>query len=230
MPRSGSNWVRLILDSHPVITCYAALLRKTTLVESESTFFDKLDQRFSSPSYRMDHYQEMLESIFSYAPVSRWVGMKFMLNSSTEIRDHLLASDYKHILLTRANYLAAYASHLLAKSTGRAVILKGDTVSRVPVMFDPQRFRGFCEARHRHFGELRKMASSDMLEIEYNDLRSRGFAKIAEFLDVPLDGFTAAVTAKRGSDDILSRFANPQDVMRELEAIGRTDWVTEAIA
>ena len=190
----------------------------------------KLDQRFNLPDYRIEHYQEALDGIFVSAPTSRWVGMKFMLNSSTEIRDHLLVSGYKHILLTRANYLAAYASHLLAKSTGQGIVFKGDAVSRVPVRFDSGKFRIFCRARDRRFGELRKMASSDMLEIEYNDLRSRGFAKIAEFLDVPLDGFTAAVTAKRGSDDILSRFANPQDVMRELEAIGRTDWVTEAIA
>ena len=80
-----------------------------------------------------------------------------------------------------------------------------------------------------YYAEARAKAVGLTLEIDYVEARKdAGMAKIAKFLKISPAGFGAPRTAKRNSDNIVSRFKNRDDVLAYLDEHGLEHWAKES--
>jgi hypothetical protein len=170
------------------------------------------------------------------APVTRWVGFKHMIKVASRREDPVMAQlidddRFRAMFLYRANYLASFSSELLVRVTGQAHLRAGEKAKRGTVEFDAAHFNHYWRERDRllqHWREEFARTKAELLVVEYNEMRATGGAEpFVRFLGEEPVAKATQTLAKRNSDDILSRFDNPDDVRRYLDEIGRPEWANE---
>ncbi|QLC21732.1 hypothetical protein HFP51_05805 [Parasphingopyxis sp. CP4] len=135
------------------------------------------------------------------------------------------------LILDRSNVLACYSSSKIAKKTGQGSLIDPAKRRRAKVDFVPDEFSLFLARRRKidkHWnGELEK-TGVDTMTLEYNEARTlAGMERVAEFLGQEAGKFGDWGTAKRNSNNILSRFSNPDNAEAYLEAHDLMDWAEE---
>jgi hypothetical protein len=113
--------------------------------------------------------------------------------------------------------------------TGQGTARLGTTVIHAKVLFDPDEFRVFAGKRNFFYARARELVRKPCMEIDYTQARTpEGIEKIGRFLDVDPSGFGPPKTLKRNSDDIVSRFSNPQLVRSYLRENALEHWEVES--
>jgi hypothetical protein len=230
MPRTGSSWLRTALDSHPDITCYAALFRNHRWGKNE---FRQLQQspdlRFYEVDYRMANFEAALEAVFEATPPVKHVGLKHMAGAQPKIRDHLAKDpQYRKVILRRDNLLAVYASNLLVKATGQGSARRNVEVKRAPILFDKKEFKVLSSRYEEKYRELRALCAGGVIEVTYNSLRQgEDMTRLAEFFDIDPAQMVLDTTRKRGNDSIVDRFENRDDTLAYLKEIDHDQWAVE---
>jgi LPS sulfotransferase NodH len=132
--------------------------------------------------------------------------------------------------LFRANLLAEYASLLTAMEHGHWV---GGAQRPQPqpqrIDFDAPRFLRFIAAKTAHWSRLREQCArreGGFVEIEYAGIDRAGIARVLQHLGVEDNGaeMSSLGLPRQGADRVIDRFADPDTVMRCLEAIGHEAW------
>jgi hypothetical protein len=230
MPRTGSSWLRTALDSHPDITCYAALFRNHRWGKNEfRRLLQSPDPRFYEVDYRMANFELALEEIFEATPPTRHVGLKHMAGAQPKIRDYLAKNpQYRKVVLRRDNLLAVYASNLLVKATGQGSARRNVEVKRAPIFFDQKEFNVLHSRYEEEYRELRALCVGDVIEVEYNRLRQgEDMSRLAEFFDVDPAQMVLDTTTKRGNDSIVDRFENRNEALAYLKDFDHEQWAVE---
>jgi hypothetical protein len=237
MPRTGSSMLTQWLSTHKDVRCLPAIFSDAgwppkdargegalgwirTHVAPE---WDKLELRLAKPT-------KLLREIVAKSADKAAVGFKHHLGAD-EITEPILGrgAGTRKIILTRNNLLAAYSSHKVAAATGQGAARVGQSIARATVPFRPEEFSRFIAKRRELYGHAREQARKPMMEVDYTMVRTEaGIAQIGQFLGVDPEGFGRQQTAKRNSDDIVSRFSNPEVVMNYLRQHGLERWTTES--
>jgi hypothetical protein len=236
MPRTGSSMLTQWLSTHATIRCLPAIFSEagwpSKQAEGEGTLAwirRNIDPKWDDLSLRLAKPTKLLREILAKSSDKTAVGFKHHLGSS-DITEPILGrgSGTRKIILTRNNLLAAYSSHKVAEQTGQGAARVGQSIVRATVTFDPDEFSRFVVKRRRLYEHAREQARRPSIEIDYTAVRTpEGLAQIARFLGVDPSGFGTPQTAKRNSDDIVSRFGNSDAVRSYLEKNDLTHWATE---
>lgn len=239
MTRTGSSMLTGRLGTHSAIRCFAAIFSERGWYRSDRRvggvyrwIDDNMDPSWVSYELRVGQPRKLLSEIAAKSVSKKAVGFKHHLeHSSREITDFVLALQRPKIILTRNNFLAAYSSSKVVELTGQGSVRarRGPKVVHALATFDAQEFAAFCANRTALYANARAKAKGRRLEIDYVRARTdEGMAEIANFLGVDPAGFGAPKSAKRNSDDVLSRFENRSTVASYLRKKSLDQWAVES--
>ncbi|MEM7191818.1 MAG: hypothetical protein AAF405_02940, partial [Pseudomonadota bacterium] len=189
-----------------------------------------MDECYHDFKYRRQHYETFLKEFYRTSP--RRIGYKLIASQHDAAMVYsIFEPSIKVIYLYRENILATYSSEQIAKATGQDRVDVGSDVIESKAVFEPVEFRKRCRARlarHDLYLELLKRSRKRYFVLEYQELQSpEKRRQLLEFLGVEPKFELVSQYVKRNSGDIVSRFANPDDVMNSLQEMGRLEWAVE---
>lgn len=238
MPRTGSTMLTQNLSSHAAVRALPAIFSEEGWPKKRPSggtlgwIANTLDPRWDRLEDRVAKPVALLRDIVKASPDKFAVGFKHHLGAHVvAVTNKLLnlGSGLRKIILTRNNMLAAYSSNKVAALTGQGSAKKGATIIAARVEFDAAEFTKFVSRRRLLYDAAHKEAHYPCMEIDYTAVRTEaGMGTIAAFLSIDPAGFGQRTTAKRNSDDIVSRFSNPDGVRAYLRDNGLEGWSTEA--
>jgi hypothetical protein len=240
LQRSGSDMLRSVLDAHPEVTCFGELMLKTPRDMSQQGYrgtlriLERVDPKFRRDSVRFAHPRAFVDEVMAKLATTPVAGFKLMLNQHPQFMRELIGDPtYTKIFLYRANHLASYSSHKIAKATGQGAASIRMKVKRAKVTFFKGEFRRFVNRRERLLtsarGQLAK-TGENYLEIEYLELvNGDGISDVLNFLGVDPTYEVKARTLRRNPSNLLERFNNPEEVQKALTDMGIEHWSTEQL-
>jgi hypothetical protein len=237
MPRTGSSMLTQWLSTHKDVRCLTAIFseagwppKRVSGMGAFGWIRGNISSEWDELSLRLAKPAKLLREIVAKSSDKAAVGFKHHIGSDS-ITEPLLGrgAGTRKIILTRNNLLAAYSSHKVVEATGQGAARAGQSIVRAEVIFDPEEFSKFAAKRQRLYEHAREQVRRPAMEIDYTAVRAEGgLAIIAEFLGVDPEGFGPQKTAKRNSDEIVSRFANPDVVRAYLREHDLERWAAEA--
>jgi LPS sulfotransferase NodH len=237
--RSGSNMLRSLLNEHPEVTCFGELMRRTPRRMRSQGYrgalrtLERVDEKYRTDSVRFGHPREFVDDVMAKLATTPIVGFKLMLNQHPGFMSELISDPtYAKILLYRANHLASFSSEKIARATGQGAARTGMDIKRAKVRFRKGEFRRFLKTREEKFEDVRKQlagAGGGHFEIEYLELveEEDGIARVLKFLGAESACEIKPRTVRRNPTNLLERFNNPEDVLKELASMGAERWATE---
>jgi hypothetical protein len=236
--RSGSSRLCDILGRHPAIACHQEIFFPQ---EVQAHFPKTLGLKILDTAVRDADHNAFLTEIMSFGEGwfkdRQWHGFKSMI-SSTQLSPSLMICRDKRlrkIVLYRDNLLATYASDRLGVETGVWQRFAGQ--EREPVLykleFDRRGFHSYCGQRLVMRSACERAmheSGQEFLKIEYTEtLTAEGMSRIWRYLDVP-ECADRGVFRQNNTRPLLDCFTNPEEAVKAVEALGRSDWLTTADA
>jgi hypothetical protein len=236
LPRTGTTYLRTLLSSHPEVVCHGEILDPDKWANHferlRALVGDELGPEATAERFRPDNWRRLVGLLPRLQPEKPVVGFKHMINIEEVALAEIVAEpSMPKILIWRDNLLASFSSALINRERGRAHVRTGDPIEAKRVRFDPAIFARYVAKRDRAFELCRRAlegAAAPFVVIEYRDLgRATALEAICATIGVDRERLGASSLAKQNSDDILSRFSEPDRVAQSLEALGRPDWAFE---
>jgi hypothetical protein len=235
-PRTGTNHLIDLLNSHQDITCHREVFHRDAVYLLEGTRTDLLEKRNEDPI-------AFLRELYDTSP-TRACGFKIFMNHNDTVLETVLRdTGIKKIVLFRPNHLAVYSSGMIASAEKRFLIME-DTRNRIDsgakdkprnrakVIFDRQGFelhRRAYQLHYRYVIEVLNETNQNYLFLTYEDyLNESLFRRVFPFLELSQPHILHTRMKKMNTNDILSRFKNPDDVGAYLKEIGKENWAHEA--
>jgi len=231
-PRSGSNWLCTLLDSHPQILCHHELFNPDGVHIARSlrdTGFD-----IGGLELQRSHPLELLERAWSKPLEFSHLGFKLNIDQPAEVFSAVIKDpSIRKILVSRLNRVRAFVSECIAEASGQwESYPESARPSRpLPVQADPARLLEHARRNAEFLGEIRKQLAShgqESLEIFYESIgQDDTHRRILEYLgarpDVPLRGRTRRMNPEPLSDlvrnyDELATALADTDLASDLEA------------
>jgi LPS sulfotransferase NodH len=207
-PRTGSNLLCGLLNSHPNIVCHHGLFNPDGVHYALDHRDGSLD--FGSRGERDRDPAVFLDQVWRNALGMAAVGFKFN-HGEDDLALQLLIRDplVRKILLSRGNRVRAYVSALEAAATGQwesygvADVIRG----RQAVHVDPAGLWKYVNASDDFYASLRESLSTtrqSFFSVDYESLGSPvEMGKLLRFLDMGACRLTlTAPSYKRGSQDL----------------------------
>jgi len=206
-PRTGSNHLVSLLDSHPEIRCYGEIFRPKYRLSAR---VDPRLARFDDHARRITHAHVVLRKICKLDERSAWARFKVFPNHVDMQVAPLRRGIAKVVSLTRENDLAIYSSARTAQVNRQGATRVGEVVERVRVRFEAaafDRFRAGLDEERAFCAKIRdRFAPEDRFEIAYSEINDPArLQALQEFLGVAPAPLVSAMQ-KRNPPDILARF------------------------
>lgn len=246
MPRTGSNMMVSLLNSHEEIACAAAIFSakgwpknigrfrgRTRPPKSIAQRLAALPEEWDDVEWRNARVAALLERLLDVFSDKEACGFKqHLANPGDQTLREVIDQRWAALILNRANRLASYSSNKLVAITGEGA-LRGDTKpTRAKTEFVAEEFDQFRARRdflYDHWTKEIERSGVPQLTVDYCEARtSEGDRRIGRFLGLASSRFGQPDTVKRNPDDILSRFTNPLEAEKHLRANGLLDWAQEA--
>lgn len=155
-PRTGSNWLCTLLDSHPEVLCHHELFNPAGVHLALS--LRDTGAAWANPRGRDLEPGGWLDRVWADSHGCQAVGFKLNRGQSPEAFGAVLADPtVRKIVLSRANRVRTYVSERLAESTGHwESFLDGVAPSPLPpIEVDAEALARHVETNRRYFDELR---------------------------------------------------------------------------
>lgn len=175
-PRSGSNWLHTLLNSHANIVSYGEILRKSHAL---------------NPSQKLSSLNELV--YYPHHRSVKAVGLKLFytyLNDEKFVNSFLETADDRGILiiqLIRKDFLAQYTSLKRAEENQRWSQARSYDKTK-SIFINPEGFNAYRKELLDNQNEIRRIfATHPFLEISYEDLNERldeTLIEVQEFLGV----------------------------------------------
>jgi len=208
-PRTGSNWLCTLLQSHPQILCHHEVFHPDEIYYAVGHRDGRLAHLGTSQERDRDplRFLEQLWSADFGCPV---VGIKLLDGQAPDVLARLLAdSGIKKILLRRESRVRAYVSLLRARETGHWARTPYDGVT---VHVEAHELLEFARRYDAFYASLRASTRSQpAMEVVYEDLQRepRELARVLEFLGVEAGGAVLnAHTARQSRDSLREAIRN----------------------
>jgi hypothetical protein len=230
MPRTGSTMMTRKLTQHDNAHMLNAIFSDRGWGHGgrvHRSLKEGLDERWEDLAYRVENRAQLLDKIFDL-DAAPCMGFKHHLSGPREITKTVLEDDsIAKIILNRTNLLACYSSNKLAvlhRSLGP------DAEKPRQVEFDAEEFKAYVKRRkhaYSRWDEIIDANADNCLRITYAEARTdAGMDKVTTFLGLSSSKLDSP-TKKRNSDEVLTRFTNPDDAAACLREEGLEDWATE---
>lgn len=239
-PRTGSNWLCTMLDSHPDILCHHELFNPDYILLAQSCRdgalapgtldLGTIDERDRDPL-------AVVARVWAHPLGRRVVGFKLNRGQDERVFDAVLDDPaIRKIVLRRRNRVKSYVSELVARQTGEweSYPYSPSTSEKPRVEVHADELRAHIAANDAYYEGLytRMPPRGDRpLELTYETLgEAREQQRVVEFLGVrPLPGGLRALTRKQNSRDLRDVISNFDQLAEELAGTGLADelWSTE---
>lgn len=220
VPRTGSNWLAHLLQSHPDVLMHPEPFRlgrlDAALPEAEREF--AIELRANDPV-------AFLDRLFAEPTNRSHIGLKFLLHQPVAALDRLLADlGTALIVLSRRNKLAEFASYKIAQQT--EVWASYQLAERRPegsaspdddrCVFVPEQYERYLRGKESQYGfvhsRLARYGRSAFF-MEYEQIGDSGVQeRMLDFLGLRTDVVLQAPDRKLNAPGVMSRFRNPSAV------------------
>lgn len=188
VPRSGSNLLCTLLNSHPRILCHHELFNPqgifTALSHRNTPTHLSLVDRERDP---LQFLQEVWRTGEGYA----CVGFKWTLGQSDLVLDHVAREkSIRKLVLRRRNRVKTYVSEAIAQQTQQWEVYRTEelVLPRPRVTVDPRELMDHMGRVRRFYAKLDqtlRQTNQPFLDVEYEDLASPAeHERILRFLEV----------------------------------------------
>jgi LPS sulfotransferase NodH len=213
-PRTGSNWVCSMLNSHPEILCHHEIFNPEGIHyaldhRTGDLQLGTVAERDAAP---LDFLARLWPQHFN----KRVVGFKFNRGQHEAVLRHVLTDrSVRKIVLTRRNRIKTFVSEMIAAQTGQWEsygLAAGDGL-RVRLAVDAQAFRAHValnRAYYAHIERVLRSSGQDYLPVTYERLQTAAeWLSILQFLNVtPQPAALSPGTRKQNSSDLRDLLAN----------------------
>jgi LPS sulfotransferase NodH len=214
-PRTGSNWLCSLLDSHPEILCHHELFNPKKIIYSVS--WHGRETGLGTPAERDADPLGFLGRLWSLEVPEQIVGFKWNLGQEPRIFDAVAADrDVRKLLLVRGNRLRTYVSEAIAQTLGQWESYPWSKFRRnaLQIEVDPEALRRHVERNERHYETIRSRvrgSGQPLLELTYEKLAEVGEqSRALEFLGAAptATGLTGATERQNPAplDRLISNF------------------------
>lgn len=214
-PRTGSNWLVSMLNSHPEILCHYELFhwRQVYSETIPGNGYAALRERNRNPCL-------FLKNIYSNGLGKKAIGFKLFEQHNPAILDYLIRQPaVKKIILKRSNYLKIYSSHLIAKKTG-AYTFKPET-RKTAVYVDAKQFKRYVSQQEAFYRNLRnriQQGGQPLFQIEYRQLSDPdSINQLLEYIGVASPYELKAGTRKQNPEKSADRIINYSELIYEFK-------------
>lgn len=226
-PRTGSNMLCTVLNSHPEILCHHEIFNPHVVGYArhlqDSTFhLGTIEERERDPV-------EFLTRVWASPLGRRAVGFKLCWRQNELILRTVLGDgDVKKIVLTRKNRIKSFVSLLRARQTGEWVIYRGSEVLKEhhKVRVEPEEFFQTIAYNAEYYAEIERALQSTgqtSLWLSYEELfTDEQRRRVLRFLGVSADEApslkeeTLRLT-RRQLPELVSNFADLEAALRGTE-------------
>ena len=228
-PRTGTNRLVEQLCAQPDVWCHGEVLQRGHV---RSKLADKT-LKAELLALRERDFDAFLTRIFALSNGRPHCGIKVLLGHLGEQAYTGIVDDagIAKIVLFRANVLAAHASQLAAAKSGAWTPVEMRQSARPPVEFDAAVFRAFHTTyveRYRALSERLAARGQKPFFMRTDELNETSrLAALLVFLDAARPVAASEAAPVRGPSDIVSRFANADEVERFLRVHGLAHWAQE---
>jgi LPS sulfotransferase NodH len=218
-PRSGSNMLCTMLDSHPAILCHHEIFNpkgvRLALRLRESDFsLGTVAEREADP-------RQFLERVWETRLGHACVGFKLTHRQNELIFGHLLADPtVAKVVLRRQNRLKTYVSHQISETLAEWEVYRPQDLAtdRPMVEVDPERFLERVAFDDAYYNEIRQAVEAGghaWIEVWYESLFSVDRQNaILEFLGLgPSAGGLEMRSVKQNSSDLRDLVKNYDELL-----------------
>lgn len=213
-PRTGSNLLCSLLNSHPEILCHHGLFNPRGIHYA-------LDHRDGDPDFGTAEERDrdsvsFLEAVWRYDGGKRAVGFKFNRGEHAAAHDAVARDTSVHkILLRRRNRIKTYVSERIADATGAWENYDGRETMPQRIVVDPPALAQHADANERYYAAIEETlhaTNQPWLEVDYEALQNGGVAPILALLGVDAHAPLTAGSYKQNPDDLRELVANFEEV------------------
>ena len=227
-PRSGSNWLCTLLDSHPDILCHHELFNPDGIRVSQT--YHRQGRTVGTLELREKSPVEFLQLAWKEAEGYRAAGFKINIDQPEAVFDAVLSDPaVRKIIIRRRNRIRTFMSERVAELTGgwESYEYSKQTVSPLPLPVEPGELKTHVERNATFYrGICQRLSDSGQtwLEAEYERLATpEQRRELLDFLGVDAGQTLQTATRKinRGSlQTMVSNFAELEQSLlgTELEA------------
>lgn len=222
-PRTGSNWLCSMLDSHPAILCHHEIFNPERIIYAVSLRVGELD--LGSVAARDRCPGAVIERLWQASFGHRWVGFKLNRGQHPEaFRQVLDDRSVRKIVIKRRNRIKLFVSEQLALRTGEWESYPWSQRQaekpklRVSVEDDLRPHMAKNEDYYRRLEAALEARGERWLEVTYEDLpKAEERARLLAFLDLEEpQGGLSGMTRKQGKRDLRAMIANFDELATEL--------------
>jgi LPS sulfotransferase NodH len=233
VPRTGSNLLAGMLDSHPEILCHHEVFNARGIHRSLS--YKNTDLDFGTVEARDQDPCAFLRRVFGFTGGKRIIGFKIGPGENNRaLLSLLLNRGIRKIVLTRRRQLHAYTSGLIAQRT-KVWSIPANSANSIPgaakVPVDVAEFRRFVRKRRAFHALVRLTATITMqriLVLDYEDLGTpRTNRRALEFLGADPTVTLRPRTGRQNPPRLADRIENFERVKQSLVASGLGRYVED---
>jgi LPS sulfotransferase NodH len=188
-PRTGSNWLCSLLDSHPAVLCHHEIFNPEGIHTAIST--RTRDLGFGTVAERDLDPLSVLERVWQCSLGNQAVGFKLNRGQNAVVFRRVLANaEVRKIVIRRSNRVRTYVSETLAERTGEwesyEWVKTRDT--QRTVWIDPDQLQRHISMNRRYYDEIDQALAASRapaLHVRYEDLSEQQVRqRMLQFLDV----------------------------------------------
>lgn len=212
-PRTGSNWLCTLLDSHPEILCHHEIFNPDGIHYSISHRNGALD--FGTVTERDADVEAVLDRIWEQNLGSAVVGFKMTRGQSPVVLRRVLEDpEIRKIVVRRRNRVKTFVSEQVAAATGEWESYPDSPRSTQPIRVgvDADGLQRHIAQNEQFYDEIDAVLQStrqEALSVTYEDLNAdeerRRLLRFLDVEDMPLSGATRKQLS-RNLRDVISNF------------------------
>ncbi|MFZ0256583.1 MAG: hypothetical protein WAN46_13295 [Gammaproteobacteria bacterium] len=221
-PRTGSNWLCSLLDSHPDILCHHEIFNPEGIHYALSARGGTLD--FGTVEHRDSDPLQVLERVWHDTLGFPVVGFKLNRGQSLVVLNRVLRDRaVRKIIIKRANRIKTFVSERIAEVTGEWESYRESELSgkQVTVAVDPAELCRHVVANQRFYQEIHQSlddTAQSAMEIHYEKLTDpQELARALSFLGVSPAAKLTAGTRKQNVRSLQELISNIDDLRTRLE-------------
>ncbi|MEM6673506.1 MAG: hypothetical protein AAF726_11735 [Planctomycetota bacterium] len=243
-PRTGSNLLAALLDSHPDVLCHHELFNPEAPHPSLSVREGAEAFDFGTAAERDAAPDRFLDRVYGEPRGAKAVGFKLCINDSRSAFWGLLFNrSVKKVFLTRNNTLESLVSSLIAEKTrtwidfaraeGKSDPEKDAKKGPETIEIDLRQFRGYTRKRRVYGRLMRSIGASTGQSFTWLDFQDivarRGIDELLTELGVPPGELLRERTRRQNPAPLRDKISNYDEVCRALAGT-RDAWMIEEAA
>jgi LPS sulfotransferase NodH len=221
-PRTGSNWLCSLLDSHPDILCHHEIFNPEGIHYALSARGGELD--FGTVTARDREPLHVLDRVWHETLGFPVVGFKLNRGQNPMVLNHvLLDQEVRKIVIKRANRIRTFVSEQIAELTGEWESYRESHLSgkKIAVTVDPAELHRHVFVNQRFYEDIHASLTDteqSAIEVHYEKLADpHEVARVLAFLGVSPAATLTAGTRKQNPSSLHQLVSNIDDLRIRLE-------------